>query len=82
MPKNSKRGLLGSLNVFTNRKLQKNGKGDPSIEFESFRKKSRTAAKKPKGGLLWSRLYFWKHKKICGLVRESNLRSPATQKIS
>ena len=38
MPKNSKRGHLGSLNVFTNRKLQKKP-GDPLIEFENFRKK-------------------------------------------
>ena len=39
MPKNSKRGHLGSLNVFTNRKSQKNARGDPLIEFENFQKK-------------------------------------------
>ena len=39
MPKISKRGHLGSLNVLTNRKLQKNARGDPLIEFEYFRKK-------------------------------------------
>ena len=44
--------------------------------------KSRIVPKKPKGRTLWSRLYFWKHKKICGSVRESNPRSPASQKIS
>ena len=32
MPKNSKRGHSGSLNVFTNRKLQKNARGYPLIE--------------------------------------------------
>ena len=39
MPKNSKRGHSGSLNVFTNRKLQKNARGYPLIESEIFRKK-------------------------------------------
>ena len=54
MPKNSKRGHLGSLNVFTNQKLQKNARRYPLIEFESFRKKvaSRIVPKKPKGGTL------------------------------
>ena len=47
MPKNSKRGHLGSLNVFTNQKLRKNARGYPLIEFE---KKSHSAEKKPKGG--------------------------------
>ena len=51
MPKNSKRGHSGSLNVFTNRKLQKNARGNPLIESEKFRKKSRIVPKKnPKGG--------------------------------
>ena len=50
MPKNSKRGHLGSLNVFTNRKLEKMQGGYPLIEFENFRKKSHSAEKKPKGG--------------------------------
>ena len=48
MPKNSKRGHSGSLNVFTNRKLQKNAKGYPLIESENFRKKSRIVPKKTK----------------------------------
>ena len=39
MPKNPKRGHSGSLNVFTNRKLQKNARGYPLIESENFRKK-------------------------------------------
>ena len=48
MPKNSKRGHSGSLNVFTNRKLQKNARGYPLIESENFRKKSRIVPKKRK----------------------------------
>ena len=64
IPKNSKRGHSGSLNVFTNRKLQKNLRGYPLIEFENFRKKSRIVPKKNQRWALWSRLYFWKHKKI------------------
>ena len=63
MPKNSKRGHLGSINVFTNRKLRKNAMGYPLIEFENFQKKRRIVPKKP-NGTLWSRLYFWKHKKL------------------
>ena len=50
MPKNSKRGHSGSLNVFTNRKLQKNARGYPLIESENFRKKSRIVPKKTQGG--------------------------------
>ena len=52
MPKNSKRGHLGSLNVVTNQKLQKNARRYPLIEFESFRKKSRKShsAKKTQRG--------------------------------
>ena len=46
MPKNSKRGHSGSLNVFTNRKLQKNARGYPLTESENFRKKSRIVPKK------------------------------------
>ena len=83
MPKNLKRGHLGSINVFRYRKLQKNARGEkcnPVIEFDNFRKKSHSA-KKTQRGTLWSRPYFWKHKK-CGLVRESNPRSPASQEIS
>ena len=70
MPKNSKRGHLGTLNVFTSRKLQKNARV-PFDRIQKFsKKKSHTPEKIPKGGTLWSRLYFWKYKKICGLVRE------------
>ena len=36
MPKNSKRGHSGSLNVFTNRKLQKNARGYPLTGSENF----------------------------------------------
>ena len=55
------------------------------VPFDSilkFSKKSRTVPKKTQRGTLRSRLYFWKHKKIRGLVRESNPRSPASQNIS
>ena len=49
MPKNSKRGHLGSLNVFTNRKLQKYAR----VLFDGIRKfskkKSHSAEKNPKG---------------------------------
>ena len=64
MPKKLKRGHLGSLNVFRNRKLQKNARGYPLIEFDNFRKKSHSAEKNQKGGTLWCRLYFWNHKKL------------------
>ena len=50
MPKNSKRGHSGSLNNFTNRKLQKNARGYPLIESENFRKKSRIVPKKTQRG--------------------------------
>ena len=77
MPKNSKRGHLGSLNVFTNQKL---ARGYPLIEFKNFRKNSLHSAVHPPP--LASRLFFSKHKTICGLVRESNPRTTASQKIS
>ena len=64
MLKNSKRGHSGSLNVFTNRKFQKTARGYTLTEFENFRKKSRIVPKKTQRGALWSRLYFWKHKKF------------------
>ena len=48
MPKNTKRGHSGSLNVFTNRKLQKNARGYRLIESENFRKKRRIVPKKRK----------------------------------
>ena len=50
MPKNSKRGHSGSLNVFTNRKLQKNARGYPLIESKNFRKESRIVPKKTQRG--------------------------------
>ena len=62
MPKNSKRGYLGSLNVFANRKHQKNARY-LLIEFENFRKKSHSAEKIQRG-TLWSRPYFWEHKNL------------------
>ena len=45
MPKNSKRGHSGSLNVFTNRKLQKM-QGVPFDRIRKFSKKSRIVPKK------------------------------------
>ena len=64
MPKTSKRGHLGSLNVFTNRKLKK-CKRVPFDRIRKFsKKKSHSAEKTHRGGGLWSRLYFWKHKKM------------------
>ena len=50
MPKNLKRGHLGSLNVFYKSKTSKKCKGVPSVKFENFRKKSHSAEKNPKGG--------------------------------
>ena len=56
MPKKSKRGHSGSLNVFTNRKLQKNARVYPLIEFKKFRKKSHSAEKNQRGDSLASTL--------------------------
>ena len=50
MPKNLKRGYLGSLNVFYVPKTSKKCKGYPLLKFENFRKKSHSAEKNPKGG--------------------------------
>ena len=50
MPKNLKRGHLGSFNVFYKPKtFIKNARGYPLIKFEIFRKKSHSAEKKPFG---------------------------------
>ena len=49
MPENSKRGHSGSLNVFTNRKLQKNARGYALIKSGNFRK-SRIVPKKTQRG--------------------------------
>ena len=62
-------------------KTSKKCKGGLFDRMRKFSKKSRIVPKEPKGGTLWSRLYFWKHTKHCGLMRESNPRS-ASQKIS
>ena len=50
-------------------KTSKNAKGYPLIESENFRKKSRIVPKKKRKKNqtkenLWSRIYFWKHKKF------------------
>ena len=83
MPTNLKRGRLGSFNVFYKPETSKKCKGVPFDKIRKFSKKSRIVPKKnPKGGgTLWSHLYFWKHKKIYGLVRESNPRSLAWSKM-
>ena len=59
--KTQKEAIQAHSTFSTNRKLQKNARGYPLINFENFRKKSHSAEKKPKGGTLWSHLYFWKH---------------------
>ena len=81
MPKTSKRGHLGSLNVFTNRKLKK-CKRVPFDRIRKFSKKSRIVPKKPTGGGAFGLASTFGSIKKCGLVRESNPRSPASQKIS
>ena len=50
MPKNSKRGHSGSLNVFTNRKLQKKCKGLPFDRIRKFSKKKSHSAEKTQRG--------------------------------
>ena len=54
MPKNLKRGHLGSLNVFYKPKTSKKCKGYPLIKFENFRKKSHSAEKTQRGDPLVS----------------------------
>ena len=78
MPKNSKRGHLGPLNVFTNRNFQKNARGGPLIELENFRKKKSHSAEKTQRGPFGIASTFGSIK-ICGLVRESNPRSPGSE---
>ena len=52
--------------------------GVPFDRIQKFSEKCRIVPKKPQRGTPWSPLYFWKHKKICGLVRDSNSRFPAS----
>ena len=54
MPKNLKRGYLGSLNVFYKPKPSKNAREYPLIKFENFRKKSHSAEKTQRGDPLVS----------------------------
>ena len=80
MPKNSKRGHSGSLNVFTNRKLQKTALGLPFDRIRKFSKKSRIVPKKTqRGDPLVSPAVLLEAEKYYGLVRESNPRSPASE---
>ena len=61
----------------------KKSKGVPFDRIRKVSKKSRKQTKKKRNETnLWYHIYFWKHKKICGLVRESNPRSPASKKNS
>ena len=78
MPKNSKEAIQAHSTFLETENFKKNARGYPLVKFE---KKSHSA-EKTQMGPLWSRLYFWKHKKICGLMQESNPRSTASQKIS
>ena len=64
MPKNPKRGHLGSIKRFLQTENFKKCNGVIFDEIRNFLKKSRIAPKKPKGGTLCSHLYFWKHEKI------------------
>ena len=48
--KTQKEAIQAHSTFSTNRKLQKNARGYPLINFENFRKKSHSAEKKPKGG--------------------------------
>ena len=69
------------IEPFYKPKTSKKCKGYPLIEFENFRKKVAQCRKKPKGGPFGLASTFGSIKN-CGLVRESNPRSPASQKIS
>ena len=59
MPKNPKRGHLGSLNVFYNPETW-----IPKTWILKFSRKKSQSAKKTQRGTLWSHWYFWKHKKL------------------
>ena len=76
-----KKSPFSLVKRFYKPKISKKCKGVPLIEFENFRKKSHSAEKKPKGGPFGFASTFGSIK-ICDLVRESNLRNPASQKIS
>ena len=76
MPKNPKRGHLGSLNVFYKPKISKKCK----VPFDKIRKFSKSRIvpkKKPKGGPFCLTCTFGSIKNY-GLVRESNPRSPGS----
>ena len=77
MPKNLKRGHLGSFNFFYKPKTSKNARGYPLIKFEIFRKKLHSAEKKPKGGLLEALKNLWFSTRIeptlSGLVEDEQI---------
>ena len=56
--------------------------GVPFDQIRKFSKEVALVPKKTQRGTLWSHLYFWKHKKIYGLVRESNPRFPGSENWS
>ena len=65
MPKNSKGGWLGSLNVFfTNWKLQKNARGTLWKNSKIFEKSRIVPKKNPKGTPFGLSCNFWKHKNL------------------
>ena len=53
--------IFEKSHVFYKPKISKKCKGVPFDKIRKFSKKSRIVPKKPKGGTLWSHLYFWKH---------------------
>ena len=76
--KNLKRCHLGSLNVFRNQKHQTNATRYPLIELDNFQK-NRIVLKKNEN--LASTFGSIKNLWFSALVRESNARSPASQKF-
>ena len=54
MPKSTKKGHLGSLNVFYKPKISQIAREYPLIKFENFQKKSHSSKKNPKGDTLAS----------------------------
>ena len=82
MPKNSKKRPFRLIQRFLQTEnFKKNARGYPLINYKNFRKKSHSAEKNPKGGPFGLTCTFGSIKKIYGLVRESNPRTPAGSKM-
>ena len=79
MPKNLKRGHLGSLNVFYKPKTSKKCKGVP---FDKIRKLCRIMPKKTQRGDPLVSPVLLEALKIYGLVPESNPRPTAWSKMN